>query len=71
MNRKLKNILSQNEQPIESGDREIQEKIVYRQHWLPWLLLFLTWLGEAFIFSFEFNEHKLLLFAKDSNSRLG
>ena len=24
---------------------EIQKQIVYRQHWLPWLLLALSWLG--------------------------
>jgi len=24
---------------------EIQERIVYRQYWLPWTLLVLTWLG--------------------------
>jgi len=26
-------------------DVEVQERIVYRQHWMPWLLLALTWLG--------------------------
>ena len=24
---------------------DIQEKMVYRQHWLPWVLLFLSWLA--------------------------
>ncbi|MCK9637840.1 MAG: DUF2956 domain-containing protein [Methylobacter tundripaludum] len=43
LNRKLKKISSQKAQSIESDDHEIQ--IVYRQHWLPWSLLFLTWLG--------------------------
>jgi hypothetical protein len=50
LNRKLKKISSQKEQSIESGDYEIQENIVYRQHWLPWLLLFLTWLGVGIYF---------------------
>jgi len=45
LNRKLKKISSQKRQSIESDDHEIQERVVYRQHWLPWLLLFLTWLG--------------------------
>ena len=45
LNRKLKKISSQKEQSIESEDHELHERIVYRQHWLPWLLLFLTWLG--------------------------
>ena len=29
---------------------EIKEKVVYRQHWLPWLLLVLSWLGAGFYF---------------------
>ena len=45
LNRKLKKISSQKEQSIESDDYKIQESIVYQQHWLPWLLLILTWLG--------------------------
>jgi hypothetical protein len=28
-------------------DIKIQERIVYRQHWLPWSLLVLTWLVVA------------------------
>ncbi len=28
-----------------AGKIEIQERIVYRQHWMPWILLVLTWLG--------------------------
>ncbi len=27
------------------GELEVQERTVYRQHWMPWLLLVLTWLG--------------------------
>ena len=45
LNRKLKKISSQKEQSIESDDYKIQVSIVYQQHWLPWLLLILTWLG--------------------------
>jgi hypothetical protein len=45
LDRKLKKISSQKQQSIESDDHELQERIVYRQHWLPWLLLLLTWLG--------------------------
>jgi len=26
---------------------EVQKKIVYRQHWLPWLLLVLSWIAIA------------------------
>ena len=50
LNRKLKKISSQKEQSIKSDDNEIQEEIIYRQHWLPWLLLFLTWLGAGIYF---------------------
>ena len=28
---------------------EVQEKVVYRQHWLPWLLLVLSWIAMAAI----------------------
>jgi hypothetical protein len=50
LNRKLKKVSRQKEQSIEPDDLEIQERIVYRQHWLPWLLLFLTWLGVGIYF---------------------
>ena len=50
LNRKLKKISRQKEQSIELDDHEIQEETVYRQHWLPWLLLFLTWLGIGIYF---------------------
>jgi pyridoxine/pyridoxamine 5'-phosphate oxidase len=30
--------------PAETGEGEVQVKVVYRQHWLPWLLLVLSWL---------------------------
>ena len=50
LNKKLKKVSRQNEQSIEPDDYEIQESIVYRQHWLPWLLLSLTWLGVGIYF---------------------
>ena len=45
LNRKLKKISGQKEPLMLSDDHEIPINIVYRQHWLPWLLLLLTWLG--------------------------
>ena len=27
----------------EAHQNEIQEKLIYKQHWLPWLLLILSW----------------------------
>jgi hypothetical protein len=45
LSRKLKKVSRQKQQMIDSNAHEIQERIVYRQQWLPWLLLVLTWLG--------------------------
>lgn len=28
-------------------ETEVQEKVVYRQHWLPWVLLALSWIAMA------------------------
>jgi hypothetical protein len=50
LNRKLKKVSSQKAQSLEPDDDEIPVTIVYRQHWLPWLLLFLTWLGMGIYF---------------------
>lgn len=35
-----------------AGEVEVQERIVYRQHWMPWLLLVLTWLSVGFYLLF-------------------
>ncbi|MGZ8144033.1 MAG: DUF2956 domain-containing protein [Methylosarcina sp.] len=46
LNRRLRKTTRQKEPSAEDSDSgEIIETIVYRQHWLPWLLLVLTWLG--------------------------
>ncbi|AEG01725.1 hypothetical protein Metme_3354 [Methylomonas methanica MC09] len=45
LNKKLKKVTQQKPQPAAADDREIETYIVYRQHWLPWTLLLLTWLG--------------------------
>jgi hypothetical protein len=50
LSRKLNKISRQKESSIESDVHEIQENVVYKQHWLPWLLLFLTWLGIGIYF---------------------
>lgn len=47
LNRKLKTISRQKEQRSTDPDDHINEIIIYRQHWLPWLLLALTWLGNG------------------------
>lgn len=33
--------------PQETPAIEIQDRVVYRQHWLPWLLLVLSWIAVA------------------------
>ena len=50
LNRNLKKISGQKQLSIDSDDHELQVRIVYRQHWLPWLLLLLTWLGVGIYF---------------------
>lgn len=36
----------------DAGQTELVEQIIYRQHWLPWLLLALSWLGVALYYYF-------------------
>jgi len=47
LNKKLKKVSSQlnheNDSPVEQ--EYIEQLVVYRQHWLPWLLLGLSWVG--------------------------
>jgi hypothetical protein len=45
LNKKRKQLSKEKQQSIESEDHDSEVIIVYRQHWLPWLLLFLSWLG--------------------------
>jgi hypothetical protein len=46
LDKKLKKVKQQFASP-ETHEIEAQEKVVYRQHWLPWLLLTLSWLAMA------------------------
>ena len=46
LDRKLKKVRQQVASP-EVRETEVQEKVVYRQHWLPWALLVLSWLVMA------------------------
>lgn len=50
LSKKRKKLSSQKEQSIDHDDQDIQEVIVYQQHWLPWLLLILTWVGLGIYF---------------------
>jgi len=38
-------LASADEEPGGEEDADIQAEVHYRQHWLPWLLLLLSWLG--------------------------
>jgi hypothetical protein len=31
----------------DARENKIQEKVIYKRHWLPWVLLILTWLAIA------------------------
>jgi hypothetical protein len=44
LNKIRKKLASQKEQTLEPEEQELQEIIVYQQHWLPWGLLILSWL---------------------------
>ena len=45
LNRKLKKLSGQKQPYLEPDDIDIPISIIYRQHWFPWLLLIMTWLG--------------------------
>ena len=46
LDKKLKKVNQQFAAP-EARKIEIQERAVYKQHWLPWVLLVLSWLALA------------------------
>jgi Protein of unknown function (DUF2956) len=45
LNKRLKKTIKQKEWVVDSDSIEYEMIIVYRQHWLPWLLLSISWLG--------------------------
>lgn len=45
LNKQRKRLANQKQKALEQDDDEVQEIIVYQQHWLPWVLLALSWLG--------------------------
>ena len=51
LDRKLKKVNQQLSSP-EAPEIEVQERLVYRQHWLPWVLLILSWLAMAALWFF-------------------
>lgn len=47
LDKKLKAAQALNE---DGGQSEPERQVVYKQHWLPWLLLALSWIGLALYF---------------------
>ncbi|MGJ0515304.1 MAG: DUF2956 family protein [Methylomicrobium sp.] len=45
LSKRLKKAAPPTGQTAQADTLEIEERIVYRERWLPWLLLGLTWLG--------------------------
>jgi Protein of unknown function (DUF2956) len=45
LNKRLKKTTKQKIEPVDSDDLEEETIIIYRQHWLPWVLLAISWLG--------------------------
>jgi hypothetical protein len=46
LDKKLKKVRQQLASP-EAGATEVQEKVIYKQRWLPWALLVVSWLAVA------------------------
>lgn len=51
LDKRHKKAKRQIDQP-EIHEIETQEKVIYRQHWLPWVLLVLSWVAMAVYFLF-------------------
>ena len=45
INKRLKKAAKQKGESCEAEQSDMEEIIIYRQHWLPWLLLIASWLG--------------------------
>ncbi len=43
LNRRLKKVANQKSVSVEAEEQEVEHIIVYRQHWLPWVLLAMSW----------------------------
>jgi hypothetical protein len=45
LNKRLKRTTKQRNESVNSDELEHETIIIYRQHWLPWVLLVISWLG--------------------------
>lgn len=50
LSKKLKKAVNQEQLHHSDGEPSQEERVVVRQHWLPWLLLVLTWVGWGIYF---------------------
>lgn len=50
LNKKRKKLANQKPQSTEQNEQEAEAIIVYQQHWLPWVLLMLSWVGIGIFF---------------------
>ncbi len=49
LDKKLKKVNQQLESPV-PREIQVEKKVIYRQHWLPWVLLVVSWLVAAAYF---------------------
>lgn len=47
INKRLKRASANKAGTTDIDDPDVEEFIIYRQHWLPWALLILSWVGIA------------------------
>lgn len=51
LNKKLKKVsgqLSEKDEQTEINNEQVSPQFIYRQHWLPWVLLLVSWAGFGF-----------------------
>lgn len=50
VNKRLKKAAKQKKGSDDNNESDVEGIIIYRQHWLPWALLILSWLGMGIYF---------------------
>lgn len=50
LNKRDKKTTKQIHEPVDLDEVENETVIIYRQHWLPWVLLAISWLGMGIYF---------------------
>ena len=52
IDKQLKKLKKQPQTPEPEPETGVEERVVYRQHWLPWVLLALSWGGIGAVYYF-------------------